>query len=169
MSTFLLKMRAINLKIIEAAKGGGGTNQGSECKSVSPCGVERPPRQKRGRMVAPCGLCGRLMRSDKLKQHLLSHARPKGRDSRGRFSAQNSVAPDGGDRTPCGSVSESAPCGGSYSGRQQEKDPSDQGGALEAKREAVRGLAQAIIDRLTELQCDKILGFARARKQPFTP
>ena len=109
-------MRAINLKIIEAAKGGGGTNQGSECKSVSPCGVERPSRQKRGRKVAPCGLCGRPMQSDKLKQHLLSHAYPKGRDRRGRLCAKCSVAQDGGDRTPCGSVSGSPPHGGSPSG-----------------------------------------------------
>jgi hypothetical protein len=119
--------------------------------------------------VAPCGVCGRLMRSDKLKQHLLSHARPMGRDSRGRFSGQGSVAPRGGDRTPCGSVSESAPRGGSPSGGQQERESSAEECTLEAKREAVRGLAQAIIDHLTELQCDKILGLARARKQPFTP
>jgi hypothetical protein len=119
--------------------------------------------------VAPCGVCGRPMRSDKLKQHLLSHSRPKGRDSRGRFSAKGSVAPDGGDRTPYGSVSGSAPRGGSPSGRQQEGDPIEEGGSLEAKREAVRVLARVIIDRLTELQCDKILGLARARKQPFTP
>ena len=129
--------------------------------------------------MAPCGVCGRPMRSDKLKQHLLSHAHPKGRDSRGRFSGQDSVAPDGGDRTPCGSfsgsaphggsISWSAPRGGSPSGRQQEGDPTEEGGTLEAKREAVLVLATAIIDRLTELQCDKILGLARARKQPFTP
>ena len=119
------------------------------------------------------------MRSDKLKQHLLSHARPKGRDSRGRFSGQDSVAPDGGDRTPYGSVSGSAPHGGSISwsaprggspsGQQQEGDPTEVGGTLKAKREAVLVLATAIIDRLTELQCDKILDLARARKLPFTP
>ena len=119
--------------------------------------------------MAPCGVCGRPMRSDKLKQHLLTHSHPKGRDSRGRFSAQGSVAPDGVDRTPCGSVNGSAPCGGSPSGRQQEGDPTEVGGTLKAKRESVLVLATVIIDRLTELQCDKILGLARARKQPFTP
>jgi hypothetical protein len=35
---------------------------------------------------------------------------------------------------------------------------------LDAKRAAVQGLAKAIIDRLTELQCDKILDLAKARK-----
>ena len=52
-----------------------------------------------------------------------------------------------------------APQGGSPSRGQQEE-----GATLDAKREAVRDLAHAIIDRLTELQCDKILGLARARK-----
>ena len=58
--------------------GGGGTSQESELEHVSPCGVKRPPRQKRERKVAPCGVCGRPMRSDKLKQHLLTHSHPKG-------------------------------------------------------------------------------------------
>jgi hypothetical protein len=134
--------------------------------------------------VAPCGVCGRPMRSDKVKQHLLSHSRQKGRDSRGRYFSQDRVAPDGGSSlnsfAPCGgSVSGSAPCGGSV-GRvapcggspqrgHEEQGHIDEGTSLEAKRAAVRGLARAIIDRLTELQCDKILGLAKGRKRPFTP
>ena len=128
------------------------------------------------------GAQGGPMRSDKLKQHLLSHSCQKGRDSRGRYFSQDGVAPDGGSSlsgfAPCGgSVSGSAPCGGSV-GRvtpcggspvKRYKNDIEESTTLEDKRAAVRALAQAIIDRLTELQCDKILGVAKARKQPFTP
>ena len=84
------------LRYKDSNDGREGTRQESEHDHVPPRGVKRPPQQKRGRKVAPCGVCSRLMRSDKLKQHLLSHARPKGRDSRGRFSGQGLVAPRGG-------------------------------------------------------------------------
>jgi hypothetical protein len=120
----------------------------------TPCGGKGPPRVKRRRKVAPCGVCGHTMRSDKLKQHLLSHSRQKGRDSRGRYFSQDGVAPDGGSSlssfTPCGgSVSGSAPCGGSV-GRvtpcggspiKRQKNDIEENTTLEDKRAAVRALA----------------------------
>ena len=118
--------------------------------------------------MAQCGICGRPIRNDKLKQHLLSHGRPKGRDSRGRFSSQDRMSPDGGGGTPYGSVSGGAPRGGSPM-RGQKEDPIKVGDTLEGKRAAVEALAQAIIEQLTELQCDKILGLVKGRKWPFTP
>ncbi len=78
------------------------------------------------------------------------------------------MAPDGGEATPCGSVSGGAPRGGSPM-RGQKEDPVKVGDTLEGKRAAVGTLAEAIIERLTELQCDKILGLAKGRKWPFTP
>ena len=118
--------------------------------------------------MAQCGICGHPIRNDKLKQHLLSHAHPKGRDSRGRFSSQERMSPDGVGVTPYGSVSGGAPRGGSPM-RGQKNDPMKACETLEGKRAAVGALAQAIIERLTELQCDKILGIAKERKWPFTP
>ena len=53
--------------------------------------------------------------------------------------------------------------------RGQKEDPVKVGDTLEDKRAAVGALAQAIIERLTELQCDKILGLSKTRKWPFTP
>ena len=53
--------------------------------------------------------------------------------------------------------------------RGQKEDPIKVGDTLEGKRAAVEALAQAIIEQLTELQCDKILGLTKGRKWPFTP
>ena len=113
--------------------------------------------------MAQCEICGRSKRIDKLKQHLLSHAQKKDRDRSGRFCSQEGLAPDGGASSPCGSVSILAcpPHGGSPTRGHEEQ--------LMEKREAVRGIAMAIIARLSELHCDKILGLQKGRKQPFTP
>ena len=110
--------------------------------------------------MAPCEICGRSKRIDKLKQHLLSHAQKKDRDRRGRFWSQEGLAPDGGASSPCGSVSVLAcpPHGGSPTRGHEKPDPNDSEDTLMEKREAVREIAMAIISRLSELHCDKILG-----------
>jgi hypothetical protein len=43
------------------------------------------------------------------------------------------------------------------------------GDKSEVKTTTLGALAQAIIERLTELQCDKILGLTKGCKWPFTP